>query len=225
MVTFEVRLLRFRIARDGAAGENITGEGVAEMGPEEKIRERHQANDIRGASDLIARAYGKEIMGFLRRRFFNEADAEDVFQTCFKDVLEGLAGFRGEAQYRSWIFKLARHAAARKYRGDGRYDKRFVRGATTAAQRVAWAARSSTAAYRRTDAKNALMEARATLSSEDQDLIALRECGHSWGEIARLWSDRELADEAALEREGARLKKRYSRIKESLAKKTRARVT
>lgn len=51
-------------------------------------------------------------MGMLRQ----EEDAEDVTQQTFLSALEGLNGFRGEASFATWLFRIATHAALKVIR-------------------------------------------------------------------------------------------------------------
>ncbi len=43
----------------------------------------------------------------------NHADAEDALQETFVDVLRGLSGFRGDASYSTWIYRISIRAALR----------------------------------------------------------------------------------------------------------------
>jgi RNA polymerase sigma-70 factor, ECF subfamily len=45
-----------------------------------------------------------------------EQDAEDVTQQTFLSALENLDGFRGEASFATWLFRIATHAALKVIR-------------------------------------------------------------------------------------------------------------
>ena len=54
------------------------------------------------------------------RFFFNKVDADvarDLIQRTFLACLEGLAGFRGEGEFRSWLFGIAYRQLCKHYRG------------------------------------------------------------------------------------------------------------
>jgi RNA polymerase sigma-70 factor (ECF subfamily) len=50
-------------------------------------------------------------------RLVGEADAEDVTQAVMLKVSQSLAGFRGDAQLSTWIYRIATNAAKDKLRG------------------------------------------------------------------------------------------------------------
>ena len=50
-------------------------------------------------------------------RLVGEADAEDVTQSVMLKVNEGLAGFRGDSEVSTWIYRIATNAAMDKLRG------------------------------------------------------------------------------------------------------------
>lgn len=50
-------------------------------------------------------------------RLVGEADAEDVAQSVMLKVAEGLAGFRGDSEVSTWIYRIATNAAMDRLRG------------------------------------------------------------------------------------------------------------
>lgn len=55
---------------------------------------------------LVARFYGP-VFRFLARRRYSEQDRLDITQEVFLNVYRGLKKFRGEAQFATWVFKIA----------------------------------------------------------------------------------------------------------------------
>jgi RNA polymerase sigma-70 factor (ECF subfamily) len=55
---------------------------------------------------LVARFYGP-VFRFLARRRYSEQDRLDITQEVFLNVYRGLKEFRGEAQFGTWVFKIA----------------------------------------------------------------------------------------------------------------------
>jgi RNA polymerase sigma-70 factor (ECF subfamily) len=55
---------------------------------------------------LVARFYGP-VFRFLARRRYDEQDRLDITQEVFLNVYRGLKDFRGEAQFATWVFKIA----------------------------------------------------------------------------------------------------------------------
>src|SRR5574341_2215097 len=50
-------------------------------------------------------------------RLVGEADAEDVTQSVMLKINEGLAGFRGDSDVSTWIYRIATNAATDRLRG------------------------------------------------------------------------------------------------------------
>lgn len=58
----------------------------------------------------IFRTYAPRVYSRVRRMLGNEADAEDVTQDIFVQVLRYLPIFRGEAAFPTWLFRIAVNA-------------------------------------------------------------------------------------------------------------------
>jgi len=76
--------------------------------------------------------------------------------------------------------------------------------------------RTTTLVHLRTEVKDAITRLRDTLDPEDRELLILRVNRElSWVEVARVFEGIE-ADEAAIQRRSATLRKRYERVKVKL---------
>lgn len=64
---------------------------------------------------LVARFYGP-VFRFLARRRYSEQDRLDITQEVFLNVYRGLKDFRGEAQFGTWVFKIAVNTCNRWHR-------------------------------------------------------------------------------------------------------------
>ena len=158
------------------------------------------------AAAALVRGYGGEIYGFLAATMHDPNDADDAFAMFSEGVWRGLAEFRGESAYRNWAYQVARNSARKLMRGDGRRRRRFDGGGTSAAEKVAWEVRSTTAVFKRTDIKDRMRALRAELRVEDQELLVLRvDRGLEWNDVA-----------IVLEEDAATLRKRFERVKEKL---------
>jgi RNA polymerase sigma-70 factor (ECF subfamily) len=74
------------------------------------------------AFDALARAYRGRLLGICFRYTGNRDDADDVVQDVLLRAYRGLSGFRGEASFRTWLFRIAVNAclnwtAGRRWRG------------------------------------------------------------------------------------------------------------
>lgn len=80
---------------------------------------RAQAGEL-AAFETLASRYERQVYSLALRMLRQRQDAEDVTQQTFLSALENLEGFRGEASFATWLFRIATHAALkviRKRRG------------------------------------------------------------------------------------------------------------
>lgn len=118
---------------------------------------------------------------------------------------------------RTWLYLLARHAAARFRRspwnrrtGDSRLDA------------LVELARTRTQPWLRTDVKDRFKVLRDALDPDDRTLLVLRvDRGLSWEEVARVMLGVETTADADLSRESDRLRKRYQLLKDELRRQAR----
>jgi RNA polymerase sigma-70 factor (ECF subfamily) len=86
---------------------------------EANLVKRAQAGDLGAFEDLVNR-HERAIYSLALRIVRQEQDAEDVTQQTFLSALEGLAAYRGEAAFGTWLARIATYAALkvlRKRRG------------------------------------------------------------------------------------------------------------
>jgi RNA polymerase sigma-70 factor (ECF subfamily) len=169
------------------------------------------------AATRALEAYGPELFGFLINMLGSEGDAAEVFSQVGEDLWRGLPGFSSQCSMRTWLYVLARHAAARFRRspwnrrtGDSRFDA------------LVHHARTNTQPWLRTDVKDRFGALRQSLDEEDRALLVLRvDRALPWTEIARVMLDEDAPDEGALARESDRLQKRFQLLKEELRRRAR----
>jgi RNA polymerase sigma-70 factor (ECF subfamily) len=78
--------------------------------PDLELVGRAQAGDM-DAFEALTTRYEQRVFSLARRMLRQEQDAEDVTQQTFLSALENLDGFRGEAGFATWLFRIATHAA------------------------------------------------------------------------------------------------------------------
>ena len=71
---------------------------------------RAKAGDLDAFEELVGR-HERQIYTLALRIVQNPHDAEDVTQQAFLSALENLAGFREEARFATWLYRIATHAA------------------------------------------------------------------------------------------------------------------
>ena len=185
------------------------------------IREALAAQALERAATLTIDHYGPELLGFTTHLLHDSEAGAEAFAAFSEVFWRSLPRFEGRCSMRSWVYKLARHAALDHGRRERRKELSAC-GATpsrlsAAVERV----RTSTAVYQRTDVKDRFAQLRRQLSEEEQTLLMLRvDRELSWRELAEVLFDRHehsLTD-SHLASEAARLRKRYQLLKQRIRK-------
>lgn len=174
------------------------------------------------AATKVLEAYGSEIYGFLVNLMSNDTAASDVFSQVGEDLWAGLPKFKFKCSMRTWIYVLARHAAARYRRTP--WNKSERRGAESRIESLVQVARSRTAPWQRTEIKDRFSQLRESLDPDDRILLTLRiDRDLPWDEVARVMLDGDdEPDAATLSRECDRLRKRFQLLKTELRKRAQA---
>ena len=71
----------------------------------------------RSAFDALVRRHQSAVRRLVFRYVKSEADAKDITQSAFVKVFEKLPEFRGEAAFRTWLFRIAINLALNHVRG------------------------------------------------------------------------------------------------------------
>ncbi len=104
------------LARLTRCGEARTLEGML-TATDQELLDAWRAGDRKAGHALFDRHYEA-----VARFFFNKVAgdaARDLVQRTFLGCLEGLAAFRGDGEFRSYLFGIAYRQLCRHYRGDG----------------------------------------------------------------------------------------------------------
>jgi RNA polymerase sigma-70 factor (ECF subfamily) len=174
-----------------------------------------RAKQLDRAATRALESYGPELYGFLVSYLGNESDAAEVFSQVGEDLWNGLPSFALGCSVRTWLYLLARHAAARFRRspwnrrtGDSRLDG------------LVELARTRTQPWLRTDVKDRFHALRESLDPDDRSLLVLRvDRKLSWEEVALVTLGVEAPDVTLLARETDRLRKRYQLLKDDLRRR------
>lgn len=170
------------------------------------------------AATVALRGYGPELYSFLAA-MHGPSDADDVFADVSARLWRGLPTFAWKSSLRTWAYTIARNASMTwrtKPRREVALDDASEVG------KLAVEIRTATRTYLRTDTKSKFAELRAALPVEDQELLILRvDRNLDWKELAQTLAASPLDDDA-LAREAARLRKRFSVLKDKLLEAGRA---
>jgi RNA polymerase sigma-70 factor (ECF subfamily) len=73
------------------------------------------------AFEEVIRATHRQVYTQALRLVRDRQDAEDVAQEAYLRVFRGLAGFRGDAQFETWLYRIVANAAITHLRRRGRF--------------------------------------------------------------------------------------------------------
>jgi RNA polymerase sigma-70 factor (ECF subfamily) len=182
---------------------------------ERAIRQRCEVGDHAEATTAALRAYGVELLGFLRALAGDHDLAAEAFAELGEDVWRGLPRFRWESSLRSWLYALARNALAQLRRDPRRRRERNL--PLSLAPDIAAAVRTVTIEIQRTAVKDEFRVLREQLDPEEHEILLLRlDRGMAWKDIARVIGG--LGGDDDLDARAAALRKRFERAKQRLKK-------
>lgn len=187
--------------------------------PQANIRAACDAADFELAARQALEVWGSEIHSFLVARMRSVSDADEVFSMFCEDLWRGLPSFTHRCPVRPWLYILARHAAHRyKLKPQNQAHNNLDVDAHPWFNQATDRARSATDLYRRTEAKQKVRTLRHQLAPEDQTLLILHvDRNLGWRELAMVMhADGEHLPDSEIDREMARLRKRFERIKREL---------
>jgi len=186
---------------------------------EADIRRLCLKQDFEAATTAALRGYGQEIYGFLLGFHRRDEDAAEVFSLFSEKVWKGLRTFDWASSFRTWAYTIARNTSLR-YRGTTvKRARRFpALPDGSFLEEIAERVRSATKSYLRTEVKDRVAQLRESLSPEDQMLLVLRvDRKLAWLDLARVLRDESATpSNEELNRESAKLRKRFQTIKEKL---------
>lgn len=165
-----------------AGGARRAGGGAAEA--EARLRALLDAGDVKGAATGAIRAYGPELLRYLRTLLGREADAQEAFSAACERLWRALPEFRGEASLRTWCFRLAWSAAA-----DLKKEAWTARGRRLeTGEATGLADDGRTRSWLRAERlRLSLADLRRALTLEEEGLLRLRvDQGLSWAECAEV---------------------------------------
>ncbi len=186
---------------------------------EADIRRLCVKGEVDAATTVALRGFGPEIHSFLLGFHKREQDAAEVFSEFSERVWRGLPRFDWACAFRTWAYTIARNCSLRHAVNEAkRAQKHPPLPEGHFLSELAEEVRSATRSYLKTELKERVAKLRASLSTEDQMLLTLRvDRKLAWLDLARvLRADEPPPSAEELQRESARLRKRFQAIKERL---------
>ena len=180
---------------------------------DDEVRAALARGDTARATELILRAHGPELIGWLAASL-PEADAYDAFSRTSEELWKSLARWAGQCSVRTWCYMLARQAAARVRAEPRRAREELVSSVPSAVQAVEEIWNTTRANAKRE--QDVYAQIRSELAEDDQLLLVLRvDRELPWRDIAIVVLGDE-APEDELTRKAAALRKQFERVKEQL---------
>jgi RNA polymerase sigma-70 factor (ECF subfamily) len=187
---------------------------------EEELAALLRSGALDRAASQALDAYGAEVFGFLVTLASSESDASEIFSQLSEDLWKGLPSFSFRSSVRTWLYVLARHAAARFRRSP--WNHRGRRTGDSQLDDFIHQSRSRTEPWLRTEVKDRFAALRDSLDPDDRTLLVLRvDRALAWQDIARVMLDEDGPDDTTLKREVNRLSKRFQLLKEDLRHRAR----
>lgn len=191
--------------------------GTSAADREQAMQAACQAADYGRAATLALEAYAGEILALLISRLRSESSGHEVFAMFAEKLWVGLPAFEWRCSMRAYCYRIARNAANDYTSAAANRPERNL-----ALSQVPWLgplvdrARTATQRYRRSEVKDRVRQLRDKLPADDQMLLILRvDRAMDWRELAIAMGG-ERGSQQAVEREAARLRKRFERIKTRL---------
>ena len=91
------------------------GSTIALSSTESEFIEKLKAGDA-GAFDVLANRYAGDIYGLLYRLTQDAEEASDLTQETFLSALKAISKFRGEADLKTWLFRIAINESRNRFR-------------------------------------------------------------------------------------------------------------
>jgi RNA polymerase sigma-70 factor (ECF subfamily) len=174
-----------------------------------RVSEPLAAGDQRAAATAALEIYGPPIHGYLIAVLRSQSAADEAFALFAEDVWRGLPGFRGASSFRTWVYKVAWHAAMRHLRDP--FARRGRRLRTSEASAIADRVSAAASRDARKELADRLSRLREALTPDERALLVLKvDRELKWREIAEVLSTpKKPVDEAVL-------RKRFERLTEKL---------
>jgi RNA polymerase sigma-70 factor, ECF subfamily len=170
-----------------------------------ELLERCKQGDEMAWNELV-QATHREVYTLCFRILGNADDAADATQDAYLKVWRGLGGFRGDALFSTWLYRVATNAALSKRRSRQRRRSHESEPADEVLAQIASSASVEDAAGARVEVR-VLEKALASLPEMYRDAVVLRDVyGLSIAEIARQTKVSETAAKVRVHRGRKRLR-------------------
>ena len=195
---------------------------------DDEVRALLKDGDVSGATTVVIRKLGPEVLGFLCG-VVGDSDGNEVFSPWSVRLWRSLTTFRHVCSIRTWCYLLARREITRFKRGEKKHGE--GRQPISQLEDVLEQARTESRSVAATAKQQQIARLRQELTEEDRMILTLRyDRELAWQDIARAFVDEtpgeadaaETISEDELKREAARLRKRFQLVKQRLKSRAQA---
>ena len=182
---------------------------------DEALMLRYQAGDAAAFDQLYARHRGG-LFRFITRQCRVRERAEEIFQDVWMSLIQAVANYRVEAQFRTYLYTLAHHTLMDYFRANSRAEAVLfeVKDADTEAETIHAVASRTTEPHVQIEARQqgaAILRLLASLPAPQRETFLLyEESGMSLEEIAQ-------ATGVTFEAAKSRLRYAVAKLREGLA--------
>jgi RNA polymerase sigma-70 factor (ECF subfamily) len=183
------------------------------------LREHHAAGRHADVVTILISELGPHLLGFVRSRIRDDAVAEDAYAAFCLDLWRSMPSFRMQCSFEGWAYLLLRNTINRTLARVVR-PRRQELGISqlSAFPELEAAARTTLSSANAPAAMDQFAALREQLDEDEQTLLVLRvDRDLAWKDVAQVFLGGE-AEDAALEKEAAKLRQRFQALKVKLAR-------
>ena len=74
--------------------------------PDAELTTRARSGELEAFEELVRR-HQRPLFGYVYRMCSNPAETEEIAQAAFVKAWQAIAGFRGDASFKTWLFRIA----------------------------------------------------------------------------------------------------------------------
>ncbi|MGB8224195.1 MAG: sigma-70 family RNA polymerase sigma factor [Polyangiales bacterium] len=157
------------------------------------------------AFELLVERHASAVLRLTTMMTGNSASGEDALQQAFLSAFRNASSFRAEASVRTWLLTIARHTAYR-FRAKQAREAPFEEPLMKLGLDAGWGSDNPESLAMAAERDEMLHHALRTLSSDDQEVLVLRDMeGLSGAEAAQILEINERALKSRLHRARLRL--------------------
>jgi RNA polymerase sigma-70 factor (ECF subfamily) len=101
---------------DAGASEAVGLKMSADESVRRAVKDLQSGRDKEAAFRVLFDEYYERTVRFFMRKGMEREDARDLAQECFKNVLGGIEGFRGDSSFSTYLFTIASNLLRNRYR-------------------------------------------------------------------------------------------------------------